>query len=607
MNDLTAPLIRPDTALQSMRDTGYSLADAVGEIVDNSIQGGARTVRIDWELGEMPRSPKSTKTKRIVESLAIADDGAGIPQDILARALTLGFSTRYDDRSGIGRYGVGFKLATISQCKRLEVYTRPAFLRADHDEETDEWTMREPNTEGRVFSSYLDLDEITDPDPEKRQVEYVVRDDVPVPEEYERLLADDKGKPRTGTLIVWEKLDRVNEQGAFSETVDERLQPLEQFLRRAYRFFIDAGLKIYVPGQEEPLPLYDPAFLLDNPDADKLAPTWSMAGEVVEEGRFEIDGEEVRYRVTLTPEATRLKRGGGGEDGPDSPNQFKSLAIPDNQSKISFLRHMREISYTIVPKMLPSDDLDKNRNLDRFIAIEVWFPPTLDEYFRVRHVKRGVEPVDKLRERLRALLEKPVLLARRRIRTLWGRKQQPSQPDTPEPEGRREAEDLVAALAPRLTVGQAGQDVTVETTRKRLERAAREMGIEDDAKLQKFVEQALERPIVSIDTGWRGKGMLDIEHLNRTVVVAINREHPFIRQTYLPLREAAEKGADQLEAYQVQGLLENAAQGIDLLFFAYATAENMHPKPEKAYGELRADWGKFASVFLHDMKRVEVG
>ena len=603
MSELTAPLIRPDTALESLRDAGYSLTDAIGEIVDNSIQGSARSVRLDWKLEEVSRGPRSKRTKMEVRSLAVADDGAGIPEDILARTLTLGFSTRYNDRTGIGRYGVGFKLATISQCRRLEIYTRPAFLHAMVDEENDEWTPRDPNVGGHVFSSYLDLDEIAS----GGQTAYEVRDDVPIPEEYAEMMMDSDGQPTTGTLIVWKKLDRVNEQGAFSETVGERLRPLEYFLRRAYRYYIDGGLDIYVPGQEMPLAPYDPAFLLDNPHADDLAPEASMTGEIVEEDVFDVDGEHVRWRVALTPEVTRLKRGGGGTEGPDGDKQFAPLHIPDNQGKLSFLRRDREISYTIVPKMLPSDKHDPSRNLDRFIAIEVWFPPALDEYFRVRHVKRGVEPVDKLRTKLRQTLEKPVRTARERIRKVWGRAAPPKSSVASVLGRRQAAEDAVQSIASRLTGGRAGLDGTAEDTRDRLDEIAQEIGIEDPKLRAEFVAQAEQQPVLSFDTEWRGKGMIEIEHLNRTVVVAINRRHPFIRQTYLPLRDALDRGVDQLEPFQVQGLLENAADGIDLLLFAYAKAENMSPTPDEDYEELREDWGKFASVFLRDMKRVDVG
>jgi DNA topoisomerase VI subunit B len=132
MEDLTtnikpAELVRADTALQSFRDGGYSLIDAIGEIVDNSIQAGARTIRFDWDF-DVVRKGKSDKTQREMTSLAICDDGHGIPPTILPNVLTIGFSTRYNNRDGIGRFGVGFKLASISQAKRLEIYSKPAYL-----------------------------------------------------------------------------------------------------------------------------------------------------------------------------------------------------------------------------------------------------------------------------------------------------------------------------------------------------------------------------------------------------------------------------------------------------------------------------------------------
>ena len=61
---------------------------------------------------------------------AVSDDGSGIAAEILAHVLTVGFSTRYGSREGIGRFGVGFKLASISQAKHMDLFTRPAFLNA---------------------------------------------------------------------------------------------------------------------------------------------------------------------------------------------------------------------------------------------------------------------------------------------------------------------------------------------------------------------------------------------------------------------------------------------------------------------------------------------
>ena len=63
-------------------------------------------------------------------------------------------------------------------------------------------------------------------------------------------------------------------------------------------------------------------------------------------------------------------------------------ACRENEGAISFVRLDREISYTTVPRILPGGVLTP----DRYIGIEMSFSPDLDEYFGVRHVKRGVEP-----------------------------------------------------------------------------------------------------------------------------------------------------------------------------------------------------------------------
>ena len=95
--------------------------------------------------------------------------------------------------------------------------------------------------------------------------------------------------------------------------------------------------------------------------------------------------------------------------------RFKGLHIPDNEGHISIVRNGREIYYDIVPKLLPSG-VEK---IDRFIGIEVSFPAILDEYLQVRHVKRGAEPVTKLREELKKTLKRPIEVAREEIRAVW--------------------------------------------------------------------------------------------------------------------------------------------------------------------------------------------
>ena len=87
----------------------------------------------------------------------------------------------------------------------------------------------------------------------------------------------------------------------------------------------------------------------------------------------------------------------------------------DHAGRISIMRNGREIYYDIVPRILPSG-VDK---IDRYIGIEVSFPAELDEYFQVRNVKRGAEPVSKLREELREWLKLSVIQVRKEIGLHW--------------------------------------------------------------------------------------------------------------------------------------------------------------------------------------------
>ncbi len=590
-------LVRADHALRSFRDAGYKIGDAVAESIDNSIQGGATQVRIDWTEAEV-NDGKAKKTRYEVESFGIGDNGTGIPANILSSVLTVGFSTRYGDRTNIGRFGVGFKLGAISQGRRLEVYTKPKFLVATEESDGEDgrrWAMSVPNTEGRIFRSYLDLKLV-----QKKQQEYYVTEEIEgFPEEFKHLMSasTDGGQEfDSGTLIVWRDLDRLNHGESYIERADEKLHDLSYFLSRTYRVYIDGGLKIFVREMSMPLHPYDPLFQIDNPFANQLAEGLSMEGEHVDNGVIRIGGHDVTWRVYLTPRVTRLTSGGGGTEGPKSENQFKKLHIPDNQGKISFLRHNREISYTVVPRMLP-DGVDK---VDRYIGIEVAFPPALDEFFQVKHIKRGAEPVEKLREELRKALKKPVVKARRDIRELWAitKKAEDSKPGADTSGGREGAEDVAKSANPGMPVGQGGASVTKEEELAKLREAAADVGITDPVKIEAFMAHVQQRPVVALDVEWPGKSLLDIHHLSQTVIVKINRRHPFIQEVYQPIREAVTKRLAGMDEHSTVEMLERALDGIDLLLFAYAKAENMSPNPEDDYLELREDWGKFAAIYL---------
>lgn len=103
---------RADMLMGSMRSMGYSFESAVADIIDNSITAKCTTVKILF-----PSTP--------LEELAVGilDDGIGMSRDVLINAMRYGSIASEDNREDddLGRFGLGLKSASLSQCKVLTV------------------------------------------------------------------------------------------------------------------------------------------------------------------------------------------------------------------------------------------------------------------------------------------------------------------------------------------------------------------------------------------------------------------------------------------------------------------------------------------------------
>ena len=99
--------------MQSLRDIGYELDTALADLVDNSITASASLVDIVFDI--------KPETK-----VAIIDNGDGMSRDELIKAMTIGSKNPLIERDNkdLGRFGLGLKTASFSQCKRLTVITK---------------------------------------------------------------------------------------------------------------------------------------------------------------------------------------------------------------------------------------------------------------------------------------------------------------------------------------------------------------------------------------------------------------------------------------------------------------------------------------------------
>jgi hypothetical protein len=111
-------------AIQAMRDNGYkNTAYAIAELIDNSLQAGAKNVQLLCGEEEVDGN-RNNKITRIGQ-IAILDDGGGMDEKTLRLSLQFGNGTHLDseNQQGIGKFGMGLPASSISQCTLVEVWS----------------------------------------------------------------------------------------------------------------------------------------------------------------------------------------------------------------------------------------------------------------------------------------------------------------------------------------------------------------------------------------------------------------------------------------------------------------------------------------------------
>jgi hypothetical protein len=110
------PLFVGQTMVNALRDLGYNhTTSAACEHVDNSFQWGGKDVRLYFH-------EKGKKGSRKIDVL-VMDNGQGMSPNVLRAVTAFGGSMCYDNRSTVGKYGMGMKAAALSMGPALEIYS----------------------------------------------------------------------------------------------------------------------------------------------------------------------------------------------------------------------------------------------------------------------------------------------------------------------------------------------------------------------------------------------------------------------------------------------------------------------------------------------------
>lgn len=206
---------KASTLMGSLRSMGYSFEAAVADVIDNSISAHAQNIHVLF-----PTTPMDEL------ALGILDDGKGMTKDSLLEAMRYGSLSAEEERSedDLGRFGMGMKSASLSQCRRLTVvsYERNNLngftWDYNHILETQDWMIQELN------------------DLEIEMLPYI----------------DRLKEQKVGTMVIWEDFDVLSKSsgGQVYSTLMDLRTSLEKSLALIFHRFLsgfnNTRLRIFI-------------------------------------------------------------------------------------------------------------------------------------------------------------------------------------------------------------------------------------------------------------------------------------------------------------------------------------------------------------------------
>jgi len=220
-------LVNPNVGnfVESIRDIGYSFEVAVADLIDNSITAGCTDIQI-----VMLQNPELV--------FCILDNGSGMNEYELKEAMRLASRNPNEIRSknDLGRFGLGLKTASFSQCRRLTVVTKKEKLVScrqwdlDFISQQNEWLLVTPS--GSL--------------------------DIPFYDELTNL--------KSGTLVCWQLIDRCDKNN-FSNIIDLVRKHLALVFHRFLEGVDQKSLKIKI--NNIPVLPFNP-FNLNHPATQQL-------------------------------------------------------------------------------------------------------------------------------------------------------------------------------------------------------------------------------------------------------------------------------------------------------------------------------------------------
>ena len=590
-------IVPPQLVVKAMRDSGYrNAAYAIAELIDNSIQAGATKVELlCGEKRQLVRQRERTQ----VNEIAVLDNGSGMNAEILRVALQFGNGTRLDDRSGIGRFGMGLPNSSISQARRVDVWS---------------WQDGVDN----AVHSYLDIDEITDgrlkqvPEPEFEAIPQVWRT---IGTCFER----------SGTLVVWSSIDLC-----MWSTARKIIENSELVIGRIYRYYLigghvsirmlsfDMNSRSFMPDERFAKP-NDPLYLMEQTscpspfDSMPMFKRWGE-GDVVYRIRYRGELHDVTLRFSYAKEEAR--EGFNPGDRPYGKHAARNVGV-------SIVRAGRELD-------LDPSWSSPSEPRDRWWGVEVDFPPSLDELFGVTNNKQSARNFSELAKvNLDDLLEEGQTLGA--VRDYLEADEDPRWPLMEIAHQIRKNIDVIRGLVKAQTAGtrssqsrhegnMSPEAKATEATRKRMEEGrqgasdVQEVQLTPEVRKEEIKDELVDQGVMrttaeDLAASTVGRGLkytfahaasssaafFDVKSRGGAIIVTLNTSHP----AYEHLIEVLEDELEDADIETLKSQLIRARDGLKLLLTAWARYEDeQSDKQRSRVQDARWDWGRMARDFL---------
>lgn len=331
-------IINPNVGnlITSLRDIGYTFEIAVADIIDNSISAGARNIQII----------ALAQPKNIV---CILDDGNGMSENQLIEAMRLATQNPSVERTelDLGRFGLGLKTASFSQCKKLTVASKKSGILSikqwdlDFISEKNAWQLLTPNCSDFEHISLFNS----------------LQDSV------------------SGTIVIWEDFDRL-QVSSLANLIDT----LGKHLSLVFHRFLEqpASKKIRISINNFNLEPFNP-FNIEN-----------VATQQINEEKIKVYDEIITVQPFILPHHSKI-----------SQQEFERYATDEGYTKSQGFYLYRSNRLLIYGTWW---GLHKISDAHKLVRIKIDISNTQDSYWGIDIKKSTAKPVAIIRDDLKRII-----------------------------------------------------------------------------------------------------------------------------------------------------------------------------------------------------------